>query len=224
MPTLHLRYNITNVLPAQTDVLHSRVFTVDFVDDRQIEEIKERDLLLNRKFAEDVLGIRRKLMVFLRTADVKNNIDFLTSFFNAPYKWALVPEEGYYFNLGTIAVPVAVPVVSDMRDLQISVPGLIKDGLRLVTAAIYPRPTAPVISSSAVTSSQIEVSFTTSSLKYRLFRAASSGGTLTNVATSTVILALDGGLASGTPYYYKGSVVTIGGESELSPEVTITTA
>ncbi len=224
MPTLHLRYNITNSLPSQADALHSRLFTVDFVDDRQIEEVKERDTLLNRTFAEDVLGIRRKLMVFLRTTAVKDNIDFLTSFFNAPYKWALVPESGYYFNLGTNAAPVAVPVVSDMRDLQISVPGLTKDGLRLVTAAIYSRPSAPVISSSAVTSSEIEVSFTTESLKYRLFRAVSSGGTLTNVATSATLLALDGGLASGTPYYYKGSVVTIGGESELSAEVTITTA
>jgi len=223
MPSLHLRYNISNSLPSQTDALHSRVFTVDFVDDRQIEEVKERTTLLNRTMAEDVLGIRRKLMVYLRTSDVKNNIDFLTSFFNAPYKWALVPDSGYYFNIGTIAAPVAVPVVSDMRDLQVSVPGLSRDGLRLITAAIYTRPSAPVISSSAVTSSDIEVSFTTDSLKYRLFRAATSGGTLVNVATSTSLLALDGGLASVTAYYYKGSVVTIGGESELSAEVTIST-
>lgn len=224
MATLKLYYNITNSIPASTDPVHYRSFTIDFADDREIEEVKERTALIDRSIAEDILGIRRKLAFHLRTSDVKANIDFLVSFFNAPYKWVLIPDAGYYFNLGTVASPVAVPVVSDMKNIQVSVPGISKDGIRLMTSGIYPRPTAPVISSSAVTPSDIEVSFTTASLKYRLFRAASTGGTFQNVATSTSVLALDQGLASAITYYYKGSVVTIGGESELSAEVAITTA
>lgn len=222
--TIKLYYNISNAIPASTDPVHFRSFTIDMANDREFEQIKEQDTLIDRVISEDLIGIRRKLHFFLRTHDVKGNIDFLTSFFNAPYKWALISDTGYYFNVGTVASPVAVPVISNEKSIEISVSSIVNNGILLFTKNVYARPASPVISELGVTSSEIEVIFTTTSLRYNLYRSPASGGTYALATYSFGNQLLDVGLNNGTTYYYKGTVVTIGGESELSAEVAMATA
>ena len=223
MPTVKLYYNTINAVPASTDPTHYRIFNVDFVDDREIEELKNKTILIDESVVWDVVGIRRKLIFFLRTIDIKNNIDFLNSYFNAAYIWAVVPDAGYFFNIGTPASPVPVPVYSSSKAINVSVPGLNKGGVELITADVYPRPTAPTLSSGVVTASSVTVVFSGVSLKQNIYRAGSPGGVLSYVNSDTDNYVLDSGLNPSTTYYYKGTVVTIGGESELSTELSIAT-
>jgi hypothetical protein len=218
MPTLKLYYNTSNSIPSSSDPIHYRSFTVDFVDDRSVEEIKDSTLLLNKSIAEDIYGIRRKLQTFLRTDDIKNNIDFLTSFYNAPYKWALVGDSGYYYNLGTIASPIAVPVIPDSKEPDISVPGILREGIKLKTAQIFQRPAAPVAADwgAVDTGADSSISWTlTDSLKINIYRSSSSGGAYSYRMSDTASPYID---SNGAGLYYKITKVTIGGESELSNE------
>ena len=225
MPTIRLQYNTTNSAPSSTDPLHSRDIVVDLVNDRTVIEEKEQTVLLNRSISEDILGIRRILHFYLRTTDIPSNIDFLTSFLNAPYKWVLTLDANYYFNLGTVASPVAVPVVTERDEQEISVNLIIEEGIRLVSANIYPRPTAPVSGEFALTNptgTTVRVTGTMNGLKMVVYRSATSGGTLTKRGNSTSLVYDDA--ASSATWYYKVTSVSIGGESELSPEKNITIA
>lgn len=216
--TIKLYFNTSNSIPVSTDPVHYRSFTIDMANDREFEQIKEQDTLLDKSLSEDIIGIRRKLQFFLRTQDVKENIDFLTSFFNAPYKWALIADTGYYFNVGTPATPIAVPVVSNDKSSEISVPAIVSKGIQLITKNVYPRPSAPVAADWGAADAGLDSSITwtlTDALKINIYRSASSGGTYTFRATDTASPYSD---ANGAGLYYKITRVTIGGESELSNE------
>lgn len=218
MPTLQLFYNISNTIPATTDPLHYRSYAVDYVDDRKIKEIKVQTKLLNQSVVEDIIGIQRKLTTFLRTSDIKSNIDFLTSFFNSPYKWALVGDVGYYFNAGTLASPVAVPVVSDKSDLQLSVSELSKTGILLITSNVYGRPSAPTAGEidAIDNGTNTNITCTKTKLKMRVYKSDTSGGTYVYIGESTSNTLNH--VVTGSKYY-KVSAITIGSESELSPYV-----
>jgi hypothetical protein len=59
--------------------------------------------------------------------------------------------------------------------------------------------------------------------EYRLYRAASSGGTYDLIGTVTGTFYLDEGLSPSTTYYYKVSTVEDGYEGQLSPYDSATT-
>ncbi len=223
MATLRLFYNTVNSIPVSTDPVHYRSLTVDFADDREVKIVREPTTLLNRTVVNDIFGLRRKLRAFLRTTDSKANVDFLTSFLNAPYKWALLPDAGCYFNLGTVASPVAVPVVFEDDNAEISVPGILKDGLQLITSDIYQRPAALTTSDFSLSggADTITVTCTAMKLKMKVFVAPTSGGTLAYKGESSASPFLVSETGGGVTRYVKITVVTIGGESELSAERSV---
>ncbi|KAB2967508.1 hypothetical protein [Zoogloea sp.] len=223
MATLWLYYSATNAAPLSTDPIHYRQFTVDYVNDREVEEVRIQHKMVDESIEMDLLGIRRKLHFHLRVPDIKANVEFLTSFLNAPFKWALVPDAGYYFNLGTIASPIPVPVVLDGEALKIDVPGLLESGIKLKSSEIYQRPSPPTISELGKTDDSVEVTFTGLGLVQKLYRSLTSGGTYVFAESDTDNVILHGGLNPSTAYYFKGTVVSIGGESELSGYISIYT-
>ncbi|MEW6061479.1 MAG: fibronectin type III domain-containing protein [Bacteroidota bacterium] len=225
MPTLHLRFNTTNTVPASTDPLHSKSFTVDLANDREVvERSVVHDDMLDWSIAKDIIGLQRTLQVYLRTSDIKNSIDFLTSYFIAPYRWAMIPDAGYYFNLGTIASPTVVPVEFQDGEQQMNVANIAKNGIKLITKETYARPSAPTASVGSPTSSSLTITCNNTKLKFKVYRSATSGGTLTFIGESTGNTYIDTGLNQSTTYYYKVTIVTIAGESEYSAEVNGMTA
>lgn len=90
-------------------------------------------------------------------------------------------------------------------------------------------PAAPTTLKAAVTSSsQINVSWTDASINetgFQLERSLTSGSDFTVIATTAkdVVAYTDGGLTSGTKYYYRVKAINEAGGSEYTPEAAATT-
>lgn len=212
MATIILLHNTTNTIPTSSDPRGYQSFTVDLLDDRETQLVRNKVDLLNGTTSEDVLGIRRKIRFAIRPADVVSCVDFLTTFARSAYRWILTPDAGKFFNLGTVASPVAVPVVPSEEKISIDVETFVK-GVEFLTAGIYAIPSAPTGSATNVTNPVVSTSAT--ALKMRVYRSNSSGGSLSYRGESSSLSYTDSG---GSGKFYKITVVGIGGESPYSEE------
>jgi cellulose 1,4-beta-cellobiosidase len=106
------------------------------------------------------------------------------------------------------------------------------NGLQLSELALYnsgapTSPPAPTgLTATAVSSSQINLSWTASSgaTSYKVKRATVNGGPYTTIAIGVTTTYSDTGLAASTTYYYVVSVVNSSGESANSTQVFVVVA
>jgi hypothetical protein len=213
MASITLRWNTVDSIPAGTDPLRYKVFTVDFINDREVEAVTSKTVLLNGSISEDVLGIRRKLKFALRPSEVVANVDFLTAFLRSPFKWVLTNDAGYFFALGTLSAIITVPVVLDESKFSIDVSSFL-EGIELITRDIYTIPTPPTGSATEVTNPVVTI-LTGQLLRFRVYRSDTSGGALTYRGESTGATYTDAG---GNHKYYKITTIGIAGESLYSGE------
>ena len=231
MATLVLAWNTTNSIPSSSgDPLRYKSFTVDFIDFKQIKEISVVHDMLNRSIEKDIIGIQRRLRTFIRPADIIANRDFLESFFSAAYRWALTPDTGHYFNLGTDETPVMVPVQFEDEEAKIDVPGLIEDGLTVISKDVYQKPPAQTTAdfTCVAMTNGYTVYCDSDTVKCKVYDATSTGGALTyrgeasEMNSGSIEVPIFVG-AGGVTRYVKIVIVTIGGESLYSAERSVTT-
>jgi uncharacterized repeat protein (TIGR02543 family) len=115
-------------------------------------------------------------------------------------------------------------------DYYYAVSGLNSAGAGPRSGYVYARtldaPPAPTgVQAAGSTESTVEITWNAvaGADEYRIYRAASSGGTYNLIGTATGTFYLDEGLSPTTTYYYKVSTVEDGYEGQLSPYDSATT-